>query len=145
MFKKVLFVFVVIMMFAVNCAGNLAVEIADEFDNEFDGEFGAEIVEELNLPEEVTVTKHVNGVAVYSERLDSDDFDNQNDHRFDGDHRFDNDESLDIEDVSNIDWHFDESGITFSLEGTNRDGDAVTISADLSEGNNSTVNIDVTD
>ncbi|MCP4362990.1 MAG: hypothetical protein GY796_33715 [Chloroflexi bacterium] len=135
MFKKVLFVFVVIMMFAVNCAGNLAVDIADEFD----GDFGTEIVDGLNLPEEVTVTKHVNGDIVYSERLDSDDFDNQNGHRFD------NDESLDIEDVSNIDWHFDESGITFSLEGTNRDGDAVTISADLSEGNSSTVNIDVTD
>ncbi|MCP5098536.1 MAG: hypothetical protein GY943_23550 [Chloroflexi bacterium] len=123
------------MMFVVSCAGNLAVDIADEFD----GEFGAEIVDALNLPEEVTVTKRVNGDTVYSERLDSDDFDNQNDHRFD------NDESLDIEDVSNIDWHFGESGMTFSLEGTNRDGDAVTISADLSEGNSSTVNIDVTD
>ena len=134
MFKKVLFVFVVMMMFFVSCAGNLAVEIADEFDGEFD----AEIVDALNLPEEVTVTKHVNGVAVYSERLDSDDFDNENDRRFD------NDKSLDIEDVSNIDWHFGESGITFSLEGTNRDGDAVTISADLTEGNSSTVNIDVT-
>ena len=145
MFKKVLFVFVVIMMFVVSCAGNLAVDIADEFADEFDGEIGAEIVDTLNLPEEVTVTKHVNGVTVYSERLDSDDFDNENGHRFDYDHRFDNDESLDIEDVSNIDWHFGESGMTFSLEGTNRDGDAVTISADLSEGNSSTINIDVTD
>ena len=135
MFKKVLFVAVVMMMFVVSCAGNLAVDIADEFD----GEFGAEIVDALNLPEEVTVTKRVNGVTVYSERLDSDDFDNENDHRFE------NDESLDIEDVSNIDLHFDESGMTFSLEGTNRDGDAVAISADLSEGNRSTVNIDVTD
>ena len=44
----------------------------------------------------------------------------------------------------NIDWHFGENGMTFSLEGTNRDGDAVTISADLSEGNSSTINIDVT-
>ena len=135
MFKKVLFVAVVMMMFVVSCAGNLAADIADEFD----GEFGAEIVDALNLPEEVTVTKRVNGVTVYSERLDSDDFDNENDHRFE------NDESLDIEDVSNIDLHFDESGMTFSLEGTNRDGDAVAISADLSEGNRSTVNIDVTD
>ncbi len=135
MFKKVLFVAVVMMMFVVSCAGNLAVDIADEFD----GEFGAEIVDALNLPEEVTVTKRINGATVYSERLDSDDFDNENDHRFE------NDESVDIEDVSNIDWHFGESGMTFSLEGTNRDGDAVTISADLSEGNSSTVNIDVTD
>ena len=139
MFKKVLFVFVVIMMFVVSCAGNLAVDIADEFDGEFGGEFGAEIVDTLNLPEEVTVTKHVNGVTVYSERLDSDDFDNENNNRFD------NNESLDIEDISNIDWHFDESGMTFSLEGTNRDGGAVTISADLTEGNSSTINIDVTD
>ena len=38
----------------------------------FDGEFGAEIVDALNLPEEVTVTKRVNGDIVYSERLDSD-------------------------------------------------------------------------
>ena len=135
MFKKVLFVFVVMMMFFVSCAGNLAVDIADEFD----GEFSAEIVDALNLPEEVTVTKRVNGDTIYSERLDFDDFDNENDHRFD------NDESLDIEDVSNIDWHFGESGMTFSLEGTNHDGDAVTISADLTEGNSSTINIDVTD
>ena len=135
MFKKVLFVAVVMMMFFVSCAGNLAVDIADEFD----GEFSAEIVDALNLPEEVTVTKRVNGDTIYSERLDFDDFDNENDHRFD------NDESLDIEDVSNIDWHFGESGMTFSLEGTNHDGDAVTISADLTEGNSSTINIDVTD
>ncbi len=123
------------MMFVVSCAGNLAVEIADEFD----GEVGAEIVDALNLPEEVTVTKRVNGDTIYSERLDSDDFDNENDHRFE------NDESVDIEDVSNIDWHFGESGMTFSLEGTNRDGDAGTIPVDVREGNSSTDNIDVTD
>lgn len=135
MFKKVLFVAVVIMMFVGSCASNLAVEIADEFN----GEFGAEIVDTLNLPEEVTVTKRVNGDTIYSERLNSNDFENGNNHRFE------NDESLNIEDVNNIDWHFGESGMTFSLEGTNRDGDAVTISADLTEGNRSTVNIDVTD
>ena len=135
MFKKVLFVAVVMMMFAVSCAANVAVEIADDFDSDF----GAEIHEALNLPDEVTVTKRVNGDTVFSERFDSDDFDNSRGSRFD------NDESLEIEDVSEIDWHFGDSGMTFELKGTNRDGEAVTISADLTEGNNSTVNIDVSE
>lgn len=135
MFKKVLFVAVVMMMFVVSCAGEIAGEIAHEFDEDF----GAEIHEALNLPDEVTVTKRVNGDTVYSERFDSDDFDN------DRNHRFDNDDSLDIDDVSDIDWHFGDGGMTFELKGTNRDGEAITISADLTEGNNSTVNIDVSD
>ena len=132
MLKKVLFVAAVMMMMFVGCAGSLAVEIADDFDHEFETEFK----DALNIPDEVTVSKRVNGDTVYSERVNTND-----------DHHSVNfdEESIDIDDLENIQFDFGDDGLTFEVEGTNRQGESVKISADLTGGNESTVIVDITD
>lgn len=132
MLKKVLFVAAVMMMMVVSCAGHIGGEIVTEFDHEFEAEFK----DALNIPDEVTVSKRINGDTVYVERVDTND-----DHH---DVDFD-EESVDIDDVDNIDFNFTEDGLTFEIEGKNDRGEDVKISADLTRGNNSTVTVDITE
>lgn len=138
MLKKVLFVSAVMLMMVVSCAGNLAVEIGDEFSKEFDHEFQAEFMDSLNIPDEITFSKQVNGDTVLKERIETRNMDNHHDFDIDLD-----DGSVDIDSIDRFSWDYDEDGFTFEMEGKNERGQDVSISADLTEGNSSTVVIEI--
>ena len=134
MLERILLVGVLIILIMAGCARHAATEIA----HGFNGEFEAEVFEALNMPDEVTVTKRVNGDTVFSERIETANFDDKS-----MEAEFERHGEVDIDDVTDVNFDFGDGGITFEGSGTNHEGETVNISADLTKGNNSVVNIDV--
>ncbi|MGB1251359.1 MAG: hypothetical protein ACPG8W_12130 [Candidatus Promineifilaceae bacterium] len=134
MLERILLIGALVILIVAGCAGRVASSIAGEFDHEFETEF----VDALHIPNEFTVTKRVNGDTVYSERVETNNFDESG-------HEFEHHDDIDIEDVTGLSLDFDEGGIQFNLSGTGQTGEEINISADLTQGNDSVVNIDIND